>query len=54
MWIEKIKINNFRNYKSQEINFNKNINIFFITLTPENLLFVFNIYIQLYHNINNK
>lgn len=29
MWIEKIKINNFRNYKSQEINFNKNINIFY-------------------------
>ena len=29
MWIEKIKINNFRNYKSQEINLNKNINIFY-------------------------
>ena len=29
MWIEKIKINNFRNYKKQEINLNKNINIFY-------------------------
>ena len=29
MWIKKIKINNFRNYKDQEINFNKNINVFF-------------------------
>lgn len=29
MWITKIKINNFRNYKSQEIIFNKNINIFY-------------------------
>ena len=29
MWIEKIKINNFRNYEEQEINLNKNINIFF-------------------------
>ena len=29
MWIKKIKINNFRNYKKQEINLNKNINIFF-------------------------
>ena len=29
MWIEKIKINNFRNYKTQEINLNKNINIFY-------------------------
>ena len=29
MWIKKIKINNFRNYKSQEINLEKNINIFY-------------------------
>ena len=29
MWIEKIKINNFRNYKNQEINLNKKINIFY-------------------------
>ena len=29
MWIKKIKINNFRNYKLEEINLNKNINIFF-------------------------
>lgn len=29
MWIENLKINNFRNYKNQEINFNKNINIFY-------------------------
>ena len=29
MWIKKIKINNFRNYKNQEINLNKNINIFY-------------------------
>lgn len=29
MWIEELKINNFRNYKNQEIKFNKNINIFF-------------------------
>ena len=29
MWIKEIKINNFRNYKSQEINLEKNINIFY-------------------------
>lgn len=29
MWINKIKINNFRNYENEEINLNKNINIFY-------------------------
>ena len=29
MWIKKVKINNFRNYKEEEINLNKNINIFY-------------------------
>ena len=29
MWINKIKINNFRNYKEQEILLEKNINIFY-------------------------
>ena len=29
MWIKNIKIKNFRNYKYQEINFNKNINIIY-------------------------
>ena len=29
MYIEKIKLNNFRNYKEQEINLDKNINIFY-------------------------
>ena len=29
MWIKKIKINNFRNYKNQEINLEKNINLFY-------------------------
>ena len=29
MWINKVKINNFRNYKKQEINLNKKINIFY-------------------------
>lgn len=29
MWIEKLKINNFRNYENQEIKLNKNINIFY-------------------------
>ncbi len=29
MWINRIKINNFRNYKTQEIDLNKNINIFY-------------------------
>ena len=29
MWINKIKIKNFRNYKNEEINLNKNINIFY-------------------------
>lgn len=29
MWIEELKINNFRNYKEQKINLNKNINIFY-------------------------
>ena len=29
MWIKKLKINNFRNYKNEEINLSKNINIFY-------------------------
>ena len=29
MWIKKIKIKDFRNYENQEINLNKNINIFY-------------------------
>ena len=29
MYINKIKLQNFRNYKSQEIDLNKNINIFY-------------------------
>ena len=29
MWIKKLKMYNFRNYKKQEINFKKNINIFY-------------------------
>ena len=29
MWISKIKINNFRNYNNEEIELNKNINIFY-------------------------
>ena len=29
MWIEKIIINNFRNYKKEEIKLDKNINIFY-------------------------
>ena len=29
MYIEKIKLKNFRNYEEQEIEFNKNINIIF-------------------------
>ena len=29
MWIKKIKINNFRNYKNEEINLSKGINIFY-------------------------
>ena len=29
MWIKKLKMYNFRNYKKQEINFEKNINIFY-------------------------
>ena len=29
MWINKIKINNFRNYNNQEINLEKNINVFY-------------------------
>lgn len=29
MYIKKVKLKNFRNYKKQEINFNKNINIFY-------------------------
>ena len=29
MWIKKIKINNFRNYKNQEIDLGKNVNIFY-------------------------
>ena len=29
MWINKIKLNNFRNYNNEEIKLNKNINIFY-------------------------
>lgn len=29
MWIKKLKLNNFRNYDNKEINFEKNINIFY-------------------------
>ena len=29
MWIKKIKIKNFRNYEKEEINLEKNINIFY-------------------------
>jgi DNA replication and repair protein RecF len=29
MWIEKIKLENFRNYENQEIILNKNMNIFY-------------------------
>ena len=29
MWITKIKINNFRNYKNEEIVFSKDINVFY-------------------------
>ena len=29
MWIKKLKIKNFRNYESEEINLEKNINIFY-------------------------
>ena len=29
MYIEKIKLNNFRNYENLEINLNKNLNIFY-------------------------
>ena len=29
MWIKNIKLNNFRNYEKQEINFSENINIFY-------------------------
>ena len=29
MWIKKIKINNFRNYDQEEIDLEKNINIFY-------------------------
>ena len=29
MWINKIKMINFRNYKNEEIELNKNINIFY-------------------------
>ena len=29
MWIKNIKINNFRNYKNEEINLSDNINIFY-------------------------
>ena len=29
MWIKNIKIKNFRNYKEEEINLEKNINIFY-------------------------
>ena len=29
MWIKKLKLNNFRNYQTQEIEFDKNINIIY-------------------------
>ena len=29
MWIEDLKISNFRNYANQEIKLNKNLNIFY-------------------------
>ncbi len=29
MWIEDLKISNFRNYTNQEIKLNKNLNIFY-------------------------
>ena len=29
MWIKKLNLKNFRNYENQEINFCKNINIFY-------------------------
>ena len=29
MWIKNIKLNNFRNYEKEEINFSENINIFY-------------------------
>ena len=29
MWISKVKVNNFRNYDSEEIKLNKNINVFY-------------------------
>ena len=29
MWIKKIKINNFRNYKQEEIQLKENINLFY-------------------------
>lgn len=29
MWIKELRINNFRNYKNEEIKFEKNINIFY-------------------------
>ena len=29
MWISKIKIKNFRNYEEQEINLEKNVNVFY-------------------------
>ena len=29
MWIKKIKLKDFRNYENQEINLNKNINVFY-------------------------
>ena len=32
MWIKKIKIKNFRNYEKEEINLEKNINIFYVPI----------------------
>ena len=29
MWINKIKINNFRNYNNEEINLKENVNVFY-------------------------
>ena len=38
MYLEKIKIKNFKKIINLETELNKNINIFFITLTPENFI----------------
>ena len=38
MWIKKIKINNFRNYKSQEINLEKILIFFMEKMLKEKLI----------------